>query len=202
METRFVGRTGLQVSELCLGTMTFGADGGTDEATAHQILDAFVDAGGTFIDTANVYSQGVAEEILGRWLKIRNRDDLVIATKVYGEAAPGEPPRGTGRKHVLAEVEASLRRLQTDFIDLYQAHVFDAQLRSRRPSPPSTPWSPPGRPGSSGPATTPAGSCRSRSTCLGTMAGSRSSACSRSTTCSTAARSWSYCRSAATTASA
>ena len=76
METRFVGRTGLQVSELCLGTMTFGADGGTDEATAHQILDAFVDAGGTFIDTANVYSQGVAEEILGRWLKIRNRDDL------------------------------------------------------------------------------------------------------------------------------
>ena len=122
METRFLGRTGLQVSELCLGTMTFGADGGTDEATAHQILDAFVDAGGTFIDTANVYGQGVSEEILGRWLKTRN---LVVATKVYGEAAPGEPPRGTGRKHVLAEVEASLRRLHTDFIDLYQAHVFD-----------------------------------------------------------------------------
>ena len=125
METRFLGRTGLQVSELCLGTMTFGADEGTDEATAQQMLDAFVDAGGTFIDTANVYSQGVSEEILGRWLKTRNRDDLVIATKVYGEAAPGEPPRGTGRKHVLSEVEASLRRLQTDFIDLYQAHVFD-----------------------------------------------------------------------------
>ncbi len=120
-----MGRAGLQVSELCLGTMTFGADGGTDEGTAHQILDAFVEAGGTFIDTANVYSQGVAEEILGRWLKTRNRDDLIIATKVYGEAAPGEAPRGTGRKHVLAEVEASLRRLQTDFIDLYQAHVFD-----------------------------------------------------------------------------
>ena len=125
METRFVGRSGLQVSELCLGTMTFGADGGTDEATAHQILDAFVDTGGTFIDTANVYSQGASEEILGRWLKTNNRDDFVIATKVYGEAAPGESPRGTGRKHVLAEVEASLRRLQTDFIDLYQAHVFD-----------------------------------------------------------------------------
>ena len=92
METRFLGRTGLQVSELCLGTMTFGADGGTDEATAQQMLDAFVDAGGTFIDTANVYSQGVSEEILGRWLKTRNRDDLVIATKVYGEAAPGELP--------------------------------------------------------------------------------------------------------------
>jgi aryl-alcohol dehydrogenase-like predicted oxidoreductase len=84
-----------------------------------------VEAGGTFIDTANVYSQGVSEEILGRWLKTRDRDDLVIATKVYGEAAPGEPPRGTGRKHVLSEVEASLRRLQTDFIDLYQIHVFD-----------------------------------------------------------------------------
>ncbi len=124
METRFIGRTGLQVSELCLGTMTFGGDG-TDEATAHQILDAFVEAGGTFIDTANVYSQGVSEEILGRWLKTRDRDDLVIATKVYGEAAPGEPPRGTGRKHVLSEVEASMRRLQTDFIDLYQIHVFD-----------------------------------------------------------------------------
>jgi aryl-alcohol dehydrogenase-like predicted oxidoreductase len=125
METRFLGRSGLQVSELCLGTMTFGADGGTEEVTAHQILDAFVDTGGTFIDTANVYSQGMSEEIVGRWLKTRNRDDLVIATKVYGEAAPGEPTRGTGRKHVLAEVEASLRRLQTDFIDLYQAHVFD-----------------------------------------------------------------------------
>ena len=70
-------------------------------------------------------AQGVSEEILGRWLKTRNRDDLVVATKVYGEAAPGAPPRGAGRKHVLAEVEASLRRLQTDFIDLYQVHVFD-----------------------------------------------------------------------------
>jgi aryl-alcohol dehydrogenase-like predicted oxidoreductase len=122
METRFLGRTGLQVSELCLGTMTFGA--GTDEPTAHRILDAFVDAGGTFIDTANGYSQGMAEEMIGRWLQTRDRDDLVIATKVYGEARPEEPVRGTGRKHVLAEVEASLRRLQTDFVDLYQAHLF------------------------------------------------------------------------------
>jgi aryl-alcohol dehydrogenase-like predicted oxidoreductase len=123
VQTRFLGGTGLQVSELCLGTMTFGAD--TDESTAHRILDAFVDAGGTFIDTANVYSQGVSEEIVGRWLHGRSRDDLVIATKVYGEPRPGEPTRGTGRKHVLAEVEASLRRLRTDYIDLYQAHVFD-----------------------------------------------------------------------------
>lgn len=123
MEQRFLGNTGLQVSELCLGTMSFGA--GTDETDAHRILDSFVDAGGTFIDTANAYNEGASEEIVGRWLRNRDRDNLVIATKVYGEARPGEPTRGTGRKHVLAEVEASLRRLQADFIDLYQAHVFD-----------------------------------------------------------------------------
>ena len=123
METRFVGRTGLQVSELCLGTMSFGDT--TDEPTAHRILDAFADAGGTFIDTANVYNQGLSEEIVGRWLQGRDRDRFVVATKVYGEERPGEPTRGTGRKHVLAEIEASLRRLRTDFVDLYQAHLFD-----------------------------------------------------------------------------
>ena len=123
MDKRFLGRTGLEVSELCLGTMTFGS--GTDQSTAHKILDDFVAAGGTMIDTADTYSAGVSEEIIGSWLKTRNRDDLVIATKVYGEAGPGLPVRGAGRKHILAGVEASLRRLQTDFIDLYQIHVFD-----------------------------------------------------------------------------
>jgi aryl-alcohol dehydrogenase-like predicted oxidoreductase len=103
--------------------MTFGP--GTGEPTAHRILDEFVAAGGTFIDTADTYSAGVSEEIIGSWLKNQNRDDLVIATKVYGEAGPGLPVRGTGRKHILAGVEDSLRRLQTDFIDLYQTHVFD-----------------------------------------------------------------------------
>jgi aryl-alcohol dehydrogenase-like predicted oxidoreductase len=123
MEKRFLGRTGLEVSELCLGAMTFGSE--TDEPTAHRILDEFVAAGGTMIDTADTYSSGRSEEILGSWLKNQNRDDLVIATKVYGEAAPGLPVRGAGRKHIMAGVEASLRRLQTDFIDLYQIHVFD-----------------------------------------------------------------------------
>ncbi len=123
MERRFLGRTGLQVSELCLGTMTFGNE--TDQPTGHRILDEFVGAGGTLIDTADTYSAGASEEILGRWLHGRNRDDLVIATKVYGEAGPGLPVRGAGRKHIMAGVEASLRRLQTDFIDLYQVHVFD-----------------------------------------------------------------------------
>ncbi|ONI75617.1 aldo/keto reductase [Kribbella sp. ALI-6-A] len=123
MDSHFLGRTGLQVSELCLGTMTFG--GGTDEATAHRILDSFADAGGTFVDTADTYSSGVSEEMIGSWLKTKDRDELVIATKVYGEAAPGLPVRGAGRKHVMAAVEASLRRLGTDFIDLYQIHVWD-----------------------------------------------------------------------------
>jgi aryl-alcohol dehydrogenase-like predicted oxidoreductase len=123
MEYRYLGRTGLKVSELCLGTMSFG--GGTDEATAHRMLDRFVDVGGTFIDTADVYSAGVSEEIVGRWLERRSRDDLVIATKAYGGMGPGPNDSGTGRKHLLSAVEASLRRLRTDYIDLYQTHVFD-----------------------------------------------------------------------------
>jgi aryl-alcohol dehydrogenase-like predicted oxidoreductase len=123
MDKNFLGRTGLQVSELCLGTMTFGP--GTDEPTAHRMLDTFVEAGGTFVDTADTYSGGRSEEIIGSWLKTKDRDELVIATKVYGEAGPGLPVRGAGRKHVMAGVEASLRRLGTDFIDLYQIHVWD-----------------------------------------------------------------------------
>jgi len=123
MDKRFLGRTGLQVSELCLGTMTFGSE--TDESTAHRIMDEFVAAGGTMIDTADTYAAGVSEEVVGSWLQQQNGDDLVIATKVYGEAGPGLPVRGAGRKHILAGVEDSLRRLRTDFIDLYQIHVFD-----------------------------------------------------------------------------
>ncbi len=123
MEQRFLGRTGLKVTELCLGTMTFGGD--TDERVAHQMLDAFAEAGGTFIDTANGYSGGASEEILGRWLKRRRRDDFVVATKVFHRVGPSGNDRGNGRKHLLAAVEASLRRLDTDYVDLYQTHVFD-----------------------------------------------------------------------------
>lgn len=122
MEQRFLGRTGLRVSELCLGTMTFGGD--TDEETARRMLDAFVGAGGTFIDTADGYNDGRSEEIIGRWLGGR-RDELVIATKVFHRTGPGPNDRGLGRKHLIASVEASLRRLRTDYLDLYQAHVFD-----------------------------------------------------------------------------
>ncbi|MGH3391500.1 MAG: aldo/keto reductase, partial [Actinomadura sp.] len=123
MEYRFLGRSGLQVSELCLGTMMFGAE--TDEQTSHRILDTFAETGGNFIDTADVYGQGLSEEVLGRWLTNKRRDDLVIATKAFGEMGPGPNDRGLSRKHILDAVRASLRRLGTDYIDLYQVHVWD-----------------------------------------------------------------------------
>ncbi|WP_405499560.1 aldo/keto reductase [Streptomyces niveus] len=122
MKQRTLGRTGLRVSELCLGTMTFLKD---DEAGAHRILDTFTEAGGTFLDTANAYSQGVSEEVIGGWLKGRDRDGLVIATKVALPMGEGPNEKGLSRKHIIAAVEASLRRLGTDYIDLYQTHVWD-----------------------------------------------------------------------------
>ncbi|TCN44682.1 aryl-alcohol dehydrogenase-like predicted oxidoreductase [Kribbella orskensis] len=123
MDYHFLGRSGLQVSELCLGTMMFGEQ--TDEQTSHQILDTFVESGGNFIDTADVYGRGRSEEILGTWLKSRRREDYVVATKAFGEMGPGPNEQGLSRKHILDAVRASLRRLGTDHIDLYQLHVWD-----------------------------------------------------------------------------
>ena len=127
MDIRYLGRTGLSVSELCLGAMTFGRE--ASEAESHAMLDRFVAGGGNFIDTADVYSQGASEEILGRWLARQSRDDLVIATKLrWGTDDPNarRPNRfGLGRKHIVAAVEASLKRLRTDYIDLYQVHMWD-----------------------------------------------------------------------------
>lgn len=120
---RQMGKTGLRVSELCLGAMTFGRE--TTEADSVQILDRFVEAGGNFIDTADVYSAGISEEILGRWLKGKNRSDFVIATKVRFGMGPGTNDIGLSRKHILDGVENSLRRLGTDFIDIYQIHKWD-----------------------------------------------------------------------------
>src|SRR5687767_9421940 len=108
MQYRYLGRTGLKVSELCLGAMTFGRE--SSEELSHRMLDHFVEAGGNFIDTANVYSQGVSEEILGRWLTGKRRDDFVIATKVRFSMGPGVNDIGLSRKHILSAVEASLRR--------------------------------------------------------------------------------------------
>ena len=124
MEYRFLGRTGLKVSELCLGTMTFGRE--STEELSHQMMDRFVEAGGNFLDSANVYTHGVSEEVVGRWLKGKTRDDLVIATKVRFPMGDGPNEVGLSRKQIMAGVEASLRRLGTDYIDLYQVHCWDA----------------------------------------------------------------------------
>lgn len=132
MQYRNLGRTGLQVSELCLGTMQWGWT--ADEPTSFAVMDAFVAAGGNFIDTADVYSRwaegnpgGVSEEIIGRWMKARgNRRQIVLATKVRGRMWDGPNGEGLSRGHIMTAVEESLRRLQTDTIDLYQTHWFDA----------------------------------------------------------------------------
>jgi aryl-alcohol dehydrogenase-like predicted oxidoreductase len=123
MQFRYLGRTGLKVSELCLGAMTFGRE--TSEADSHRMLDRFVQAGGNFIDTADVYSQGISEEILGRWLAGKRRDDFVIATKVRFPMGSGPNDVGLSRKHILSAVEDSLRRMNTSYIDLYQVHMWD-----------------------------------------------------------------------------
>ncbi len=125
MEYRFLGHTGLRVSELCLGAMTFGRQNEATEEESHAMLDRFVVVGGNFIDTANVYSTGVSEEIVGKWLRRQQRDDLVIATKVRFPMGTGPNDLGLSRKHILSSVEASLKRLQTDYIDLYQVHCWD-----------------------------------------------------------------------------
>jgi len=132
MEYRNLGRTGLKVSELCMGSMQFGWT--ADESTSFRILDAAYDRGINFIDTANIYSNwvkgnpgGVSEEIIGKWIKESGipRDKLVIATKVRGRMGDGPNDEGLSRAHITRSVEASLRRLGTEYIDLYQAHWFD-----------------------------------------------------------------------------
>lgn len=132
MRIRLLGQTGLKVTELCLGTMTFGSmpgmrrAPGCDEPTSVSILNAYLEKGGNFIDTADGYADGRSEEILGRAPKGR-RDDVVLATKVFFPAGAGANRKGLSRKHILWGVEQSLRRLQTDYLDLYQVHCFDSR---------------------------------------------------------------------------
>jgi aryl-alcohol dehydrogenase-like predicted oxidoreductase len=129
MDHARLGRTGLQVSRLCLGTMTFGLQ--SDEATAAAILDRAAEGGIDFLDTSDAYplggdltTRGVTEEILGRWLHGK-RDRFIVATKCFAPTGPAPFDAGNSRKHILAAAEASLRRLQTDYIDLYQLHGYD-----------------------------------------------------------------------------
>src|ERR1700737_4160435 len=123
MNYRYLGKTGLKVSELCLGAMTFGRENEATEKESFQMMDRFVAAGGNFIYRAKVFFAGVSEKIVGRWLtKEQRRDELVIATKVRFPMGNGPNDVGLSRKHILSSVEASLRRLQTDYLDLYQVH--------------------------------------------------------------------------------
>src|SRR5262245_19346931 len=125
MEQRLLGRTGVSVSKLCLGAMMFGEWGTTGHDESIRIIHEALDAGINFIDTADVYSQGESELIVGKALAGGRRDDVVLATKFYG--AMGEDPnrRGASRRWILRAAEDSLRRLGTDWIDLYQIHRFD-----------------------------------------------------------------------------
>lgn len=128
--TRF-GSTGLQVSRLCLGTMTFGYQ--CDEPTSAAIMDRAYEAGITFFDTADAYplggpagASGTTEDYVGRWMQRAGRDNIILATKCFAPTGPNRWDQGNSRKNIMRAVEASLRRLQTDYIDLYQVHFWDA----------------------------------------------------------------------------
>jgi aryl-alcohol dehydrogenase-like predicted oxidoreductase len=123
MKYRHLGRSGLNVSRICLGTMTFGnTEWGCDQAASTKIVNRFVEAGGNFIDTADMYSGGQSEEMLGVALKNHNRDELVIATKCWFPQSKAPTARGLSRKHISEACEKSLRRLGIETIDLYQFH--------------------------------------------------------------------------------
>jgi aryl-alcohol dehydrogenase-like predicted oxidoreductase len=133
MDYRRLGRAGLKVSCFCLGTMQWGWT--ADEPTAWAVMDAFVERGGNFLDTADFYSRwlpghrgGEAEEIIGRWMQQRgNRHEMIIATKVFQPMGEQPNDRGLSCKHIFEALDASLHRLQTDYLDLYLAHAFDAE---------------------------------------------------------------------------
>lgn len=125
----FLGRSGVRVSNICLGTMTFGAGPAptqADEELSHKILDRYAELGGNFLDTANVYGKGASEKVVGNWLKKRDRDSIVLATKVrFPMDAANVNKVGLSRRHIIESCEESLDRLQTDYIDLYQSHMWD-----------------------------------------------------------------------------
>ena len=130
-----LGATGLRVSRLCLGMMSFGPHEeppwALDEEDAEPIVRRAFDGGVTFFDTADVYNGGASEVLTGRILrKLFSREEYVLATKVFGKTMPGENGRGLGRKHIMASIDASLARLELDYVDLYQIHRWELGLRS------------------------------------------------------------------------
>lgn len=133
MNYKILGNTGLKVSTLCLGTMNYGGKGffsymgNLDQNAVDEQIKTVIEAGVNFIDTANIYSDGLSETMIGKAIKnlSLNRDDLVLATKVRGSMGSGENDRGLSKKHIIQQVEGSLKRLGTDYIDLYQIHTSD-----------------------------------------------------------------------------
>src|SRR5262245_28560696 len=207
MEYAQLGRSGLSVSRICLGCMSYGSPTWRpwvlDEAAARPFFRRAIEAGINFFDTADMYSVGASEEVTGRALReLARREEIVLATKVFFPLKPGPNQGGLSRKHIMEACEASLRRLGFDTIDLYQIHRFDrlTRLGGRRPA-----WvirCNRGRSATSEPAGDTHGRwpwrCRARS---GT-GGRDSSRCKTTTTCSTARRSVRCCRSAGTRVSA
>src|SRR5271167_642830 len=128
MEYRELGRTGVTVSPLCLGAMMFGAWGNPDHEDSIRIIHRALDAGINFIDTADVYSQGESEVIVGKALAGGRRDDVVLATKAWGPMGDDPNQRGVSRRWIIREVENSLKRLGTDWIDLYQIHRYEPDV--------------------------------------------------------------------------
>ena len=124
MDHRPLGRTGVSVSKMCLGAMMFGSWGNPDHDESIRIIQAALDAGINFVDTADVYGEGESEEIVGKAL-VGRRDDVILATKFHGAMGAGPNQQGASRRWIIREVESSMRRLQTDWIDLYQVHRVD-----------------------------------------------------------------------------
>jgi aryl-alcohol dehydrogenase-like predicted oxidoreductase len=164
MDYRQLGRSGLRVSALSLGTMTFGGRdkfsnvGTTDVEGARRQIDLCVEHGVNLIDTANVYSGGLSEEIVGEAIEGRRRDQLLLATKARMPMGDGPNDAGLSRHHLIEECENSLRRLKTDHIDLYQVHEWDGQTPLEETLEASTPSSGRARCATSAARTTPAGS--------------------------------------------
>src|SRR5690348_1841979 len=198
MEYRQLGRSGLRVSTLTLGTMTFGGGGKfanvgtTDVDGARRQIDMCLDAGVNLIDTADVYSEGASEEIVGRALGDR-RDSVLLATKARMAMGDGPNDAGLSRHHLIRACEASLRRLGTDYIDLYQVHEWDGRRRWRRRWRRSTTCSGRARSATPGARTTRAGSSRRRSASPSGATWCASSASRSTTPCRRATRSTSSC---------
>jgi len=128
MKYKLLGRSGLKVSELCLGTMGFGTENGwgADKETSFKIMEAYANAGGNFLDTANIYKLGTSEKIIGEFISTQDRDQFVIATKYsLADNKTNTNASGNNRKNMMRSVEASLKRLQTDFIDVFYLHIWD-----------------------------------------------------------------------------